>query len=91
MLKAYVHCPGSKFHLETLLLTLFLQVLNLALHTSAPGLHIKPSCTQTPSFLEGTPSHDIPQHLHASVTWQNRFWVFTGFGSFWGVQKPGKK
>jgi len=26
-----------------------------------------------------------------SVTWQNRFQVFTGFGSFQGVQKPGKE
>jgi len=23
-----------------------------------------------------------------SVTWQNRFWVFTAFGSCQGVQKP---
>jgi len=27
----------------------------------------------------------------SSVTWQNRFQVATGFGSFQGVQKPGKE
>jgi len=28
---------------------------------------------------------------YASVTWQNRFWVFTGFGSCQGFWKPGKE